>query len=92
MTYMSEHDWTEVIGAVGIFTLLISVITVTIVQVAKTRRARAAGAREDGYRRLAEMSVQAQESNAQLLAALNGRLTGMESRLESLERVLKDVD
>ena len=89
---MSEHDWTEVVGAIGIFTLLVSVITVTIVQVAKTRRARAAGAREEEYRRLAQTAVEAQAASARVLAALDGRLGGMEARLVSLERVLKDVD
>ncbi|MDO3701453.1 hypothetical protein Q3W71_07135 [Micromonospora sp. C28SCA-DRY-2] len=89
---MSEHDWTEVVGAIGIFTLLVSVITVTIVQAAKTRRARTAGVREEEYRRLVDSAVQAQESNARMLAALDGRLNGMETRLGSLERVLKDVE
>ncbi|WP_326564476.1 hypothetical protein [Micromonospora peucetia] len=89
---MSEHDWTEVVGAIGIFALLLSVITVTIVQVAKTRRARVVGAREEEYRRLAESAVQAQEANGRVLAALDGRLGVMESRLVSVERVLKEVD
>ncbi|WP_091634511.1 hypothetical protein [Micromonospora peucetia] len=89
---MSEHDWTEVVGAIGIFALLLSVITVTIVQVAKTRRARVVGAREEEYRRLAESAVQAQEANGRVLAALDGRLGAMESRLVSVERVLKEVD
>ncbi|MCX4387009.1 hypothetical protein OG777_08715 [Micromonospora peucetia] len=89
---MSEHDWTEVVGAIGIFALLLSVITVTIVQVAKTRRARVVGACEEEYRRLAESAVQAQEANGRVLAALDGRLGVMESRLVSVERVLKEVD
>ncbi|WBB65263.1 hypothetical protein [Micromonospora sp. WMMD812] len=89
---MSEHDWTEVVGAIGIFALLISVITVTVVQFAKTRRARVLGIREEEYRRLAESAVRAQESNERLLAALDGRLGGMEDRMAALERVLRDVD
>ncbi|MER7330507.1 MULTISPECIES: hypothetical protein [unclassified Micromonospora] len=89
---MSDHDWTEVVGAIGLFALFISVITVTIVQVAKTRRARAAGAREEEYRRLAQTAAESQAASARVLAALDGRLGGMESRLASLERVLKDVD
>ncbi|RKN41149.1 hypothetical protein D7223_25565 [Micromonospora endolithica] len=89
---MDGHDWTEVVGAIGIFTLLVSFPIVIIVQFAKTRRARVAGAREDEYRRLAQTAVQAQESNAHLLAALHNRLGVMETRLETLERVLKDVD
>ncbi|WCN82057.1 hypothetical protein [Micromonospora sp. LH3U1] len=89
---MSEHDWTEVVGAIGIFALLISVFTVTVVQLAKTRRARLESARADDYRRLAETAAQAQAENARLLAAMDGRLGGMETRMTTLERVLREVD
>ncbi|SIR21262.1 hypothetical protein [Micromonospora avicenniae] len=89
---MSDHDWTEVVGAIGIFALLISVITVTVVQFGKTRRARFAAAHEEEYRHLAETAVRLQESNERLLAALNGRLGSMEDRMTTLERVLRDVD
>ncbi|MEV1329825.1 hypothetical protein AB0J20_09640 [Micromonospora costi] len=89
---MSDHDWTEVVGAIGIFALLISVFTVTVVQVAKTRRARLAGVHEERYRQLAETAVRLQDSNDRLLAALDGRLGSMEDRMTALERVLRDVD
>ncbi|MBQ0990558.1 hypothetical protein PSH03_004758 [Micromonospora sp. PSH03] len=89
---MSEHDWTEVVGAIGIFAFLISVVTVTVVQLAKTRRARYEADRADDYRRLAETAAQAQAENARLLAAMDGRLGGMETRMTTLERVLREVD
>ncbi|MFI6267958.1 hypothetical protein [Micromonospora zamorensis] len=89
---MSEHDWTEVVGAIGIFALIISVFTVTVVQLAKTRRTRLELARADDYRRLAETATQAQAENARLLAAMNGRLGGMETRMTTLERVLLEVE
>lgn len=89
---MSEHDWTEVVGAIGIFALLISVFTVTVVQLAKTRRTRLELARADDYRRLAETATQAQAENARLLAAMDGRLGGMETRMTTLERVLREVE
>ncbi|MEU8165979.1 hypothetical protein AB0B97_05625 [Micromonospora sp. NPDC049004] len=89
---MSEHDWTEVVGALGIFGFLISVVTVTVVQFAKTRRARYEAARADDYRRLAETAAQAQAENTRLLAALDGRLGGMDTRMATLERVLREVD
>ncbi|MBG6101967.1 MULTISPECIES: hypothetical protein [Micromonospora] len=89
---MSEHDWTEVVGAIGIFGFLISVVTVTVVQLAKTRRARYEADRADDYRRLAETAAQAQAENARLLAAMDGRLGGMETRMTTLERVLREVD
>ncbi|TQJ20079.1 hypothetical protein FBZ33_0265 [Micromonospora sp. A202] len=89
---MSEHDWTEVVGAIGIFALIISVFTVTVVQLAKTRRTRLELARPDDYRRLAETATQAQAENARLLAAMDGRLGGMETRMTTLERVLREVE
>ncbi|MEU7612472.1 hypothetical protein [Micromonospora sp. NPDC049204] len=89
---MSGHDWTEVVGAIGIFAFLVSVVTVTIVQLAKTRRARYEASRADDYRRLAEQAAQAQAENARLLAAMDGRLAGMETRMTTVERVLVEVD
>lgn len=89
---MSDHDWTEVVGAIGIFGFLISVVTVTVVQFAKTRRARYETTRADDYRRLAETAAQAQAENTRLLTALDGRLGGMETRMATLERVLREVD
>ncbi|MGC5305525.1 hypothetical protein [Micromonospora zamorensis] len=89
---MSEHDWTEVVGAIGIFALIISVFTVTVVQLAKTRRTRLELARADDYRRLAETAAQAQAENARLLATMDGRLGGMETRMTTLERVLREVE
>ncbi|GLZ57087.1 MULTISPECIES: hypothetical protein [Micromonospora] len=89
---MSDHDWTEVVGAIGVFALLISVFTVTVVQLAKTRRSRYEAARADDYRRIAETAAQAQAENARLLAAMDGRLGGMETRMTTLERVLREVD
>ncbi|MFF0150059.1 hypothetical protein [Micromonospora sp. NPDC005203] len=92
MTGMSDHDWTEVVGAIGIFAFLVSVATVTIVQLGKTRRARYEAARADDYRQLAETAAQTQAENARLLAAMDGRLGGMETRMTKLERVLTEVD
>ncbi|MCG5469868.1 hypothetical protein LADH09A_003804 [Micromonospora sp. LAH09] len=89
---MSGHDWTEVVGAIGIFALIISVFTVSVVQLAKTRRTRLELARADDYRRLAETATQAQAENARLLAAMDGRLGGMETRMTTLERVLREVE
>jgi hypothetical protein len=89
---MSDHDWTEVVGAIGIFTLLTTVITVTIVQLAASWRAKASLAREQEYRNLAEAAVRNQESIERQLAELNGRLTETQSRMNSIERVLKEVE
>jgi uncharacterized glyoxalase superfamily metalloenzyme YdcJ len=89
---MSEHDWTEVVGAIGIFTLLTTVITVTIVQLATSWRAKAMLAREDSFRTIAEASVRAQEQTERHLAELGTRLAELDSRMTSLERILKEVE
>lgn len=39
---MSGNDWTEVIGAIGLFTLVISTVLVTVWQISTTRRAKLA--------------------------------------------------
>jgi hypothetical protein len=89
---MDGHDLAEVAGAIGIFTFIITVITVIIVQVARTIRARMAFAHEDEYRKLAESGTDAQQRTEQHLGAIDGRLAAMEDRLESLEKVLKTVE
>ncbi|HEY1177704.1 MAG TPA: hypothetical protein VGF17_16235 [Phytomonospora sp.] len=54
---MTGNDWMEVIGAIGVFTLLISTVLVTVWQINATRRARLALAaqRDIGERELGEL-------------------------------------
>jgi hypothetical protein len=68
------------------------VIVVSIWQVAATWRAKALVVREDQYRSIAEKAVAVQESTERQLAEIAARLTEVQSRLQSLERVLKDVE
>jgi hypothetical protein len=89
---MSGHAWAEVVGAAGLFALITTVLSVTIVQVFTTWRARAALAREDEYRKLAETAVRTQENTERLLVELGNRVAGMESRMASVEQVLKEVE
>lgn len=89
---MSSSDWQEVIGTIGVFLLVTVVITVSIWQLASTRRAKAMLAREDEYRKIADRTVLVQETTERHLAELGGRLAEMQSRLQALERVLKDVE
>ena len=89
---MSGQDWTEVVGAIGLFALVITVILTIIVQVARTWRAKAALAREGEYRKLAETAVRTQEGIERQLTEVGSRLAEMQSRMASLERVLKDVE
>jgi hypothetical protein len=89
---MSSSDWQEIIGTIGVFALVIGVITVTIWQLAATWRAKAQLAREKEYRTIADRAVLAQEGMERQLAEVNGQLTEIRARLESLERVLSEVE
>lgn len=91
-TAMNTDDWTEIVGVVGLFVLVIAVILTVIIQVSRTLRARMAAGREGEYKALAEAAVRTQEGTERQLAELGGRLAAMESRMTSLERVLKDVE
>ena len=89
---MTGQDWTEVVGTIGVFAFVISVTVVGIWQLAATWRARAVLAREREYRTLADRSAVVQESTERQLAEIGGRLAEMQSRLQSVERVLKAVE
>jgi hypothetical protein len=89
---MSGNDWLEVTGAIGIFALLITVITVTVWQVAATWRARAALARDQEYKHLAETALRVQAETDRQLVAIEARLTETRDRLTSVERLLKEVE
>ncbi|MET8539650.1 hypothetical protein ABZW03_03180 [Kitasatospora sp. NPDC004799] len=82
---MSGSDWTEVVGALGLFVLLTAVLTVVIWQFGATYRAKAVLAREEEYRKLAEAAVDAQQRTERQLTEVRGRL-------ESMERILKEVE
>ncbi|MEU7474515.1 hypothetical protein AB0A63_00940 [Lentzea sp. NPDC042327] len=82
---MSPYDWQEIIGVVGVFVLITAVTTVLIWQLAATWRAKAALARENEYRALAERAVQAQESSER-------KLDELQERMRSVERILKEVE
>lgn len=82
---MNETDWQEVFGVIGAFTLVTVVITVIIWQFGANWRAKAVLAREEEYRKLAEKSLAAQQETERQLAGIQGRM-------ESLERILKEVE
>ena len=89
---MSGHDWAEAVGAIGIFAFITTVITVIIVQVATTVRAKAAVAREDEYRKLAERALSLQEAIEKRLTTLDEQAGRTQTRLTSIEGILKQVE
>ncbi|GAA3945188.1 hypothetical protein [Actinoplanes auranticolor] len=88
----SSSDWTEVVGAIGVFALLITLVTVVLTQVGAWMRARAALSREMEYRKLAEKVVTGQESISQQLIEMNLHLASLRTRVEDIETVLKQVE
>ena len=89
---MNWHQWQEVIAVIGVFVLLTAVVTVSIWQFAATWRAKAALAREHEYRALLDRAVTAQENSERRLAELDGRLADVQSRVHSVELILKEVE
>jgi multidrug efflux pump subunit AcrA (membrane-fusion protein) len=89
---MSGNDWAEVVGALGIFAFIITIVTVIVVQVGATVRAKAALAREDEYRKLAERTVLLQEAIEKRLVALDEQAAQTQTRLTSIERILTQVE
>ncbi|WP_026410999.1 hypothetical protein [Actinomadura oligospora] len=89
---MDGHDLAEVAGAIGIFAFITTVITVIIVQVGATIRARAALAREAEFRKMAETGIETQQQIEKQLAETARSLGEMEKRMSSLEKVLLTVE
>ncbi|RJL35354.1 hypothetical protein [Bailinhaonella thermotolerans] len=89
---MDEHALLEVVGVIGLFALVISVIVVSLVQVGATVRARAALAREQEYRKLAEVGAQTQQNIEARLDETVQRLAAMEERLKAMEKILQTVE
>jgi hypothetical protein len=82
---MSGQDLTEVVGAIGLFALVITVIAVTVVQLAASWRAKATLAREAEYRTLAETAVRTQEATERRLAALDEHIGQVQTRIAAID-------
>ena len=81
----SSSDWTEVVGAIGIFAVLLALIIVLLTQAGAWMRARMKLAREAEYRDLLERTHQSQES-------LSRQLTDINLRIQNIETILKQVE
>ncbi|MBO8195578.1 hypothetical protein ITI46_28590 [Streptomyces oryzae] len=89
---MNEHEWQEVIGTIGMFTLLIAVVVTFVWRTAAGRRATAQLAHESAYKKLAEDAADRQQRIEQQLAEIGGKVTDLTKRTDTIERVLKDVE
>lgn len=89
---MNSRDWQEVIGAVGIFGMVIVIVTIVVWNMAATWRARAILTRDYEYRTLAEKANKNQDAIEQKLTDINEHLTDLRTRMHSVERVLKEIE
>jgi hypothetical protein len=90
------EGWGADLLALSATTLVLALVGVLIWQVFKTYQTKlmadAHVAHEAGYRTLAEQSTRAQEVAAQQLALLQENVAELNSRVTSIERLLKDVE
>lgn len=92
MKVAQGQDMVEVAGTIGLLLLVTIVITVVVWQLTATWRAKALLGREEVYRKMVEDAARSQESIDRQLADLSERLTTMDARMASLERILKEVE
>lgn len=59
---------------------------------ATIRQAQGRAAQDEAYRKLAERAAQTEAGAAAMLAAIQGSLAGLEARMASIEKILKDVE
>ncbi|MGW1404927.1 hypothetical protein [Streptomyces sp. NPDC002403] len=89
---MNTRGWQEIIGAVGIFGMVIVIVTIVVWNMAATWRARAILARDYEYRTLAEKAVRNEDAIEQKLTAIDEHLADLRTRMHSVERVLKEIE
>ncbi|MBC6461170.1 hypothetical protein [Actinomadura sp. HBU206391] len=85
---MTGEDWAGVVGAGGVFLLLIVVVW----QVAATWRARMLAAREEQYRRLAAKYAELLEDNVELHRRTLEELTQARASIVSMEKMMRSIE
>lgn len=89
---MNGHSLAEVVGAACALLGMSAVICIAIWQLAATRRAKVMVLREHEYRNLAERVADVMEESEKQLADLNSRLAKVQSQVDSMEKLLKDIE
>ncbi|GAA2146776.1 hypothetical protein [Glycomyces algeriensis] len=89
---MNEHEWPEVIGAIGMFALLIGVVLSLIWRSAFIKRVKLQYRHDDQYKELAAKAQEGQVKIAEQLAVVNERLARIEAGNASIEETLKVVE
>ncbi|MQM27754.1 hypothetical protein [Glycomyces albidus] len=88
----SAYDWQEIIGSIGMFVLLITVVLSLIWRNAFLKRTRMQHEQDDRYLKLAERADEQQARLHDRLQALDERLARLESSSASIEQTLKVVE
>ncbi|MGI5204800.1 hypothetical protein ACQEU6_24870 [Spirillospora sp. CA-108201] len=83
-----SQDWAGVVGAAGVFLLLIVVVW----QIAATWRARMLAAREEQYRRLAAKYAELLEDNVELQRHTLRELEQARTSIVSMEKMMRSID
>jgi hypothetical protein len=87
-----DYTWPAVAAIIGLFILVTAVVTVLVWHRSATTRAKVQLVREKEYREIAEGAVAAQDRADRQLTEINSQLQEMRGRLDSFERILKDVE
>ncbi|MGW2013743.1 hypothetical protein [Streptomyces sp. NPDC001927] len=85
---MNGADWAGVVGAAGVFLLLITVVW----QVAATWRARMLAAREEQYRQLSAKYAALLEDNVELHRRTLEELTQARASIASMEKMMRSIE
>ncbi|MBA2950452.1 hypothetical protein [Streptomyces himalayensis] len=85
---MNGEDWAGVVGAGGVFLLLIVVVW----QLAATWRARMLAAREEQYKQMALKYQQLLEDNMEIQRRSMEDLTQARISLASMEKMMREIE
>ncbi|MGW8887409.1 hypothetical protein [Streptomyces sp. NPDC055749] len=85
---MSGADWAGVVGAGGVFLLMIVVVW----QVAATWRARMLASREEQYKQLATKYAALLEDNVELHRRTLDELTQARASITSMEKMMREIE
>ncbi|MER5893108.1 hypothetical protein [Streptomyces sp. NPDC001876] len=85
---MNGADWAGVVGAAGVFLLMIVVVW----QVAATWRARMLASREEQYKRLASKYAELLEDNVELHRRTLDELTQARASITSMEKMMREIE
>jgi hypothetical protein len=89
---VDDHGLAEAVGGAFLFLGITTIICVLIWQLAASWRARASLARDRESREAIESALQLQEPLQDNLKELNRRITHLQSTVDSLHRLLAEIE